>query len=218
MSSFQGYKNYKNMYRNLINQQDIKGFTLIENFITPEYESELIKKLNNQKWVIDYQRRLQYYNYRNELVKPYSLIPIPALIPEFLNILIDKMINDRIITDRPDQIIINEYKPGEGLKPHTDRKLYFKELIIGLSLNSGATMVFSKQSTHEVKKIYIPPRSLYIMKDEARYKYKHGIIGRKNDEVQGIKIPRDTRISITFRYVIKDKVKTTNIIYPESKV
>ncbi|AGF85673.1 oxygenase superfamily protein [Moumouvirus goulette] len=195
--------------------KNLDGFSLIKDYITPRVENKLVKQINKMPWIVDYQRRLQYYNYRNELFEPYDLIPIPNPIPDFLNKLIDQMIKDKIIDERPDQIIINEYKPGEGLRPHFDRKDYYKNVIIGISLGSGVTMEFYRDKPEkEKKKIYIPRRSIYILKDDARYLWKHGIPSRKYDEVDGEKIPRETRISITFRNVIPEKVKHENIIYP----
>jgi len=216
MNNYDLYKHNKHSHQTLKNQQYINGFTLIENYLIPEEEQNLITQINNQKWVVDYQRRLQYYNYRNELIKPYALIPIPNPIPDFLNKIIDKMINDKIITNRPDQIIINEYKPGDGLKPHFDRKDYFSNEIVGVSLGSTTTLEFSNGS--DKSNVFLPRRSLYILKDDARYLWKHGIVPKKYDVVNGIKVTRQTRISITFRNVIKEKVKTKNIVIPESKI
>ncbi len=196
--------------------KNLNGFSIIHDYVTPDQEKKLLKKINESEWVVDYQRRLQYYNYRNELFEPYDLIPIPNKIPKYLDQLINQMILDKIIDQKPDQIIVNEYKPGEGLKPHFDRKDYYQNVIIGLSLGSGTIMEFYKNKPiPEKKKIYIPPRSLYIIKDDARYIWKHGIPPRKYDEINGKKIPRETRISITFRNVIKEKVKHDNIVYPK---
>lgn len=196
--------------------KNLNGFSIIHDYVTPDQEKKLLKKINESEWVVDYQRRLQYYNYRNELFEPYDLIPIPNKIPKYLDQLINQMMSDKIIDQKPDQIIINEYKPGEGLKPHFDRKDYYQNVIIGLSLGSGTIMEFYKNKPiPEKKKIYIPSRSLYIIKDDARYVWKHGIPPRKYDEVNGKKIPRETRISITFRNVIEEKVKHDNIVYPK---
>lgn len=195
--------------------KNLNGFSIIHEYITPDEEKKLLNQINKSEWVVDYQRRLQYYNYRNELFEPYDLIPIPNKIPKYLDRLIDQMVSDKIIDQRPDQVIINEYKPGEGLRPHFDRKDYYQNVIIGISLGSGTIMEFYKNKpVPEKKKIYIPPRSLYILKDDVRYIWKHGIPSRKYDEVNGKKIPRNTRISITFRNVIKEKVKHNNIVYP----
>jgi len=200
------------MNQKIKNSINLNGFSLVKNYLTENEEVDLINQINNKVWIKDYQRNLQYYNYRNELFEPYDLIPIPNKIPDFLQKLIDKMILDGVVTERPDQIIINEYKPGEGLKPHFDRKDYYQNTIVGISLESGTVIEFYK--IPEKKKIYIPRRSLYILKDDARYLWKHGIPARKKDVVDNKEIPRQTRISITFRNVIKEKVKHDNIAYP----
>ncbi len=46
--------------------------------------------------------------------------------------------------------------------------------------------------------ILLKPRSLLVFKNEARYKWQHGIAARKSDN----KIIRNRRISLTFRKVI----------------
>ena len=194
----------------------IPGFSLIKDYLDEEEEKFLSDSINKERWVVDYKRRLQYYNYRNELVKPYDLIPIPSKIPLFLEVLIERMLNDKLVDEKPDQIIINEYKPGEGLKPHTDRKDYFKNTIVGISLLSDTVMEFHENSSETKKKILIPRRSLYVMKDDARYKWKHSIPARKKDVMDGSINHRQTRISITFRNVVSNKVKQDNINYPDS--
>lgn len=46
--------------------------------------------------------------------------------------------------------------------------------------------------------INLEPRSLLILKDDARYQWKHGIAAGKSDN--GVK--RQRRVSLTFRKVI----------------
>nr|URM61882.1 Fe2OG oxygenase [Mimivirus sp.] len=132
--------------------KNLNGFSIIYDYISLDQERKLLNQINKSEWVVDYQRRLQYYNYRNELFEPYDLIPIPNKIPKYLNRLIDQMISDKIIDQKPDQIIINEYKPGEGLKPHFDRKDYYQNVIIGISLGSGTIMEFYKNKPEPEKK------------------------------------------------------------------
>ena len=62
--------------------------------------------------------------------------------------------------------------------------------------------------THDdVKSVNMPfwldPRSIIVLKDEARYKWMHSIPPRKSDiSPFGDKIKRGTRVSLTFRKVI----------------
>lgn len=48
------------------------------------------------------------------------------------------------------------------------------------------------------------PKSLVVLKDEARYLWTHGIAKRKTDIWNGEKIARGRRISLTFRKVVLD--------------
>ncbi len=72
----------------------------------------------------------------------------------------------------------------------------FGNEIASLSLGSSCVMEF----TNDTRKIpiFLPSRSLVILRDEARYKRKHGIPARKQDNG----IPRTHRISLTFRSVV----------------
>lgn len=63
-------------------------------------------------------------------------------------------------------------------------------------LASGCVMSLTNGDAE--KSIYLEPRSLLILKSDLRYKWKHGIAGRKSDD--GIK--RGRRVSLTFRNVI----------------
>ncbi len=44
-----------------------------------------------------------------------------------------------------DQLIVNEYQPGQGISPHIDNKTLFSDIIVSLSLGSNAVMIFEKQ-------------------------------------------------------------------------
>jgi alkylated DNA repair dioxygenase AlkB len=50
--------------------------------------------------------------------------------------------------------------------------------------------------------LYLEPRSLITLSGLARYQWTHAIPARKSDVVDGFKIERGRRISLTFRTVI----------------
>ena len=192
--------------------EEVSGLSVIQEYITSAEEDYLFKELDKLPWVVDFSRKLQYYGYRNEREKPYDLVPIPQEIPECLSSLMGRVVEENLIYKRPEQVIINDYEPGQGIRPHFDRKDYFDNTIIGISLGSDCVMEFTPVSTKENKKekvnIFIPRRSLYVLEDDARYKWHHGIPGRKNDKLGNGKVNvRKRRISITFRNVIQSKVK-----------
>ena len=88
---------------------------------------------------------------------------------------------------------------GQGISKHIDVTSYGG--IIGCyTLNSGSIMNFRSPSD-DVVDVYVKPNSLYIMSGDARYKWTHEMPSCKNDVVNGMKILRDRRISVTFRNV-----------------
>jgi alkylated DNA repair protein alkB family protein 8 len=183
----------------------VPGLLLYPDFISKEVEDELINEIDSQTWVIDYNRRLQYYGYRNELEAPYGLVPFPISMPPMIYELSKNLVEQKIVSIQPDQVIINEYAPGEGLRPHKDRN-YFENQICGVNLGSGCVMRYIKISGGDVVDVEVPRRSVYVMQDDARYKWNHSIPSRKKDVVDGTVKHRERRLSITYRKVIMKKV------------
>ena len=192
----------------------VPGLFLYPDFINETMEADLIQELDSQTWVVDYNRRLQYFGYRNELEAPYNLIKIPVEMPPLILELSRTIVEQKVVAIQPDQVIINEYAPGEGLRPHKDRN-YFENQICGVSLGSGSIMRFIKISGGDVVDVEVPRRSVYVMQDDARYKWHHSIPSRKKDVIDGTIKYRERRVTITYRKVIPKKVKPIN---PDGKV
>lgn len=74
------------------------------------------------------------------------------------------------------------------------------------TVGSGAIMRFRLGS--EKKELYVEPNTIYIMSGDARYKWTHEMPSNFNDVIDGEKIKRGRRISITFRNVPKKSKKT----------
>ena len=176
---------------------DISGLEFVSDFITADEERVLIDAIDQQSWLNDLKRRVQHYGYKYDYkaraVTPSSYIgPLPDWV-------------EKIATRLPftaDQAIVNEYEPGQGISAHVDCVPCFGDMIASLSLSSGAIMQFTNAGNKE--EIYLEPRSLIILSGEARYKWTHAIPARKSDMVNGFKIDRGRRISLTFRSVILD--------------
>jgi alkylated DNA repair protein alkB family protein 8 len=60
-------------------------------------------------------------------------------------------------------------------------------------------MVFRRGN--EAVPVYLPRRSVVILQDDARYKWTHEIPSRKTDVIDGKRVPREKRVSLTYRSV-----------------
>lgn len=165
----------------------------ISEFINSEEEKFLINFINSQEFNTTLKRRTQQYGFEYNYANLYSP-PLPAKpIPKEFEFLLARIYNLNFLKKDFNQIIVNEYLPGQGIGPHTDHVKFFGDTIISLSLGSGCEMIFKNKT--DTKSIYLEPRSLIILQNEMRYNWTHEIPFRKTDN----KIKRDTRLSITFR-------------------
>ena len=185
----------------------ISGLYYIPNYLTQEETTEIenyllqskdwfgITKNKNSRRVIHFGYSYSYDRSGIKKIKDIPSIFKNIIIPERIN----QIINTDLIKNNMDQLIINEYKPGQGIAAHIDHEKFFGPIIICLTVFSGTEINFiNKFNDLDVKTIRVEPRSLYIMSGDARYKYKHEICHRIEDH--GIK--RGTRISLTYRSVI----------------
>lgn len=122
----------------------------------------------------------------------------------------------------PNHCLINEYRPEQGILPHEDGPAYYP-VVATVSLgSSGVLDVYAKGKSHQPRwRVLQERRSLLITTEEMYGGWLHGIagvdvderleemanwdlIGRKEDFAQGRNV-RETRISLTFRDVVKVK-------------
>ncbi len=129
-------------------------------------------------------------------------------LPKWLKVVSEKLQKEGHTPEVADQVIVNEYLPGQGISSHIDCEPCFKDTIVSLSLGSGCVMNLTKASDKTKKiPIWLEPRSLVVLSGEARSEWLHGIAARKWDEWNGQKHERKRRVSLTFRKVIIETTK-----------
>ena len=114
----------------------------------------------------------------------------------------DRLQNEGHFKDKPDQAIVNEYSPGQGISAHIDCVPCFTDTIASLSLGSACVMDFTNIDSAEKQSILLESRSLIVMTGDARYRWMHAIAARKTDRLDDINLSRRRRVSLTFRKVI----------------
>lgn len=181
---------------------DVPGMSLLPEFITEDEERELLSVIDQQPWLADLQRRVQHYGYRYD----YTARQVTAdlylgVLPDWLQPLATRLHCEGLFATPPDQVIVNEYQPGQGTAPHVDCIPCFGGTIASLTLGSGCLMDFTHSNTAQKTSLFLPPCSLLLLQGDARYHWQHGIAKRKKDVVDGVKIQRGRRVSLTFRTV-----------------
>jgi len=183
---------------------DIQGLLYRDNFITDEEEKYLIEKIDIQEWNTSLKRRTQHYGYIYDYNSKKAATKTNE-IPEWCNFIVNRLLEQNIIKQRPDQMIVNEYKPGQGIAMHTDNKNSFDDGIVSISLSSAVIMDFKHWGTNKTCEYLLKRCSILCMHEEARYDWGHGIAARMKDNG----VERGRRISLTFR---KMKGLTENLL------
>lgn len=187
---------------NAKNVLKIKGLIYIPDYITSSEEKVLLQNIDSSIWLDDLKRRVQHYGYKYDYrARRIDVSMKIGNLPPWGSAIANKLYSDSYFDYVPDQLIINEYMPGQGITSHIDCEPCFEDTIASISLGSDCIMEFTNDLTKEVVPIILEKRSLVILKGESRYNWKHGIPIRKKDLVDLTVINRTRRVSLTFRKV-----------------
>lgn len=185
----------KNIYMNINN---IKGLWYIPNYLSQNEIKNIKQHINNTNFVpitqSENSRKVAHFGYK--YAYNGSGLELTDSIPECFNNLINverlkKTTCLDIFSESFNQLIINEYKPGQKIAYHTDHIKQFGNIIVCITIGESVPIYF--KNDQEIKKVNIEEGSMYIMTGESRYNWKHSLNnnGKKN------------RYSLTFRIVNK---------------
>jgi len=145
------------------------GLNYIPNYIDASTEQELIDTIDAQPWITELKRRVQHYGYRYDY-KARNVTNASRLgaLPDWLQCYAEKLQQTGLFPEPPDQVIINEYDPGQGISAHIDCVPCFAETIASLSLGSSCLMDFTHSKTGEKLSLLLEPRSLLVLSGDTR--------------------------------------------------
>ncbi|OCT53187.1 Alpha-ketoglutarate-dependent dioxygenase alkB 6 [Cladophialophora carrionii] len=203
----------------------------LPSFITPTEEQRLtneIRKLPESKWTVLAHRRL--LSLPSTLTGPARDTLLAAPLPAYLESIVIRLKEEKYFESTPhkapNHVLINEYKPGEGIMPHEDGPAY-SPVTATVSLGSHTVLEIYEKNEHgerEAKptwRILQEPRSLLVTTGDMYISTLHGISELQVDTelnhesvvnwdlvedkplYQSGQAQRQTRISLTLRDVTK---------------
>jgi 2-oxoglutarate-Fe(II)-dependent oxygenase superfamily protein len=170
----------------------ISGLRYISSYIDDETEAALVAAIDGMAWDTAWNRRRQPYG------RSYGPAGNESEIPAWGLSLARTILVDGFTNDPFDQMLVNEYLPGQGIALHRDYEP-FGRTVASVSLLSSVVMSFRHRQSGRKETLLLERRSLLVLSDVARYEWEHGIAPRKSDIWRGFRVPRERRISITFR-------------------
>jgi alkylated DNA repair dioxygenase AlkB len=178
------------------------GARYVAGFIDLSMQDALVAAVDAQPWIDDLKRRVQQYGYRYDY-RARTVTPDAFLgpLPQWASDLAGRLAGHSWFERAPDQLIVNEYLPGQGISAHVDCVPCFGDVIVSISLLSTCEMVFKERGTDERRAAVLEPRSALLISGPVRFDWTHQIPARKSDPVFGQRLPRSRRLSLTFRTV-----------------
>jgi len=172
----------------------IPGLLYQPSFLAPSEESELLERLRELPFE---PARYKGYRARRHTVvygRHYDFdrgesTPAPP-VPPLLHPLRARIAAlAQLPAEQFSQALVSEYRPGSPLGWHRDAPAF--ELIAGVSLRASAELRFRPYPPTRAAPVFsliVEPRSLYLMRAAARWRWQHSVVAVKA-----------LRYSITFR-------------------
>ena len=182
----------------------VPGLKFIEGFLTLEEEDDCVRRVDAaiDQWRDDLSRRVQHYGWRYDY-KARAITPdmhIGAL-PDWLSRLAHKLYNETSLFDKvPEQVIVNEYLPGQGIATHIDHP-GFGPTVCTISLLDDWEMDFSEDWKDKAPAL-LQRGSCVLLTGASRSVWQHGIAPRKTEPLESGRRNRRRRLSLTFRTVV----------------
>ncbi|HAS42965.1 MAG TPA: alpha-ketoglutarate-dependent dioxygenase AlkB [Microscillaceae bacterium] len=181
----------------------VSGLQYIPDFISQESHDTLLSAIDALPWLGDLKRRVQHYGYKYD----YKKRAIDASmkvgdLPDWATNLAQQAQDQKLVPYVFDQVIVNEYQPGQGIARHVDCEPCFDDIIMSVSLGAPCVMHFTALKDGQDIPVILEPRSAVVLTGDARYKWQHSIRANKKEVAQGQTIVRARRVSLTFRKVI----------------
>ncbi|MDX3230840.1 alpha-ketoglutarate-dependent dioxygenase AlkB [Streptomyces sp. ME19-01-6] len=184
----------------------VPGLRYIAGWLTPDAGAALLAGIDAAPWSAQLKRRVQHYGHRYDYgrrsVAADSRETAPPL-PEWAREMAGRLVAEGLMNEKAEQVIVNEYQPGQGISAHVDCVPCFGPVVAAISLGSSALMDFTNPDDGTKLAVPLAPGSLLVMTGPARYAWRHAIAARKSDPgAGGGRVPRGRRVSVTFRTVL----------------
>jgi alkylated DNA repair dioxygenase AlkB len=180
----------------------VSGLVYMQGLLSDIEQINILSEIDKLPWQNDLKRRVQHYGYKYDYkARAINKSMYVGTLPAFAVEVARKLQAQNLITELPDQLIVNEYQPGQGITSHVDCTSCFKDKIVTVSLGSVYEMDFTNLDTGEIRSTLLELGSALLLSGEGRYRWTHQIKARKND----YGIPRGRRVSLTYRNIILNR-------------
>lgn len=177
----------------------VPGLVVVRDWIDADEEALLLESVDEAPYQEDFKRRVQQYGFGyggegSRYEEPQWVRDIPSWAVE----LGERLVEEGHLPRFCENVVVNDYAAGVGIGPHRDYPP-FGDAIACVSLGDDVVMSFSQPRSEVSVDVWVPARSLWVARDEARWRWLHAIRPRLSDVWEGARRRRQRRVSLTFR-------------------
>ena len=183
----------------------ICGLYYLCGFLDDHAQHALIECVDAQPWRTDLDRRVQHYGWRYDyrtrtVTSDMDLGPLPDWVADIASRLYSET---KLFDQVPDQAIVNEYRPEQGIALHADRQC-FGDTVATLSLGDDWEMRLRpvKGTAKDDRRIMLARGSVLVLTADSRSRWMHGIDKRRTERSTIGLRDRLRRLSLTFRTML----------------
>ncbi|MFD8381679.1 alpha-ketoglutarate-dependent dioxygenase AlkB [Streptomyces sp. NPDC059679] len=187
----------------------VPGLRYIADWLAPDAGAALLAGIDAAAWSAQLKRRVQHYGHRYDYgrrsvatVAADASQPTAPPLPVWAREPAARLVDEGLLDREADQVIVNEYQPGQGISAHVDCVPCFGPVVAAISLGSSCLMDFTDPDDGTKLAVPLAPGSLLVMAGPARYAWRHAIAARKSDPGAAGRVLRGRRVSVTFRTVL----------------
>ncbi|XP_041464467.1 alpha-ketoglutarate-dependent dioxygenase alkB homolog 7, mitochondrial-like [Lytechinus variegatus] len=173
-----------------------KDFIIIENFVTEEEETSLLREVEK------FLKKVRYeYDHWDNAIHGFRETE-KSRWSEVNSPIIQRIRDQAFPAGSPQLTLVHVLDLAQNgyIKPHVDSVKFCGSTIAGLCLLSPAVMrLVHEENNDQWVNALLNPRSLYIMRDRMRYDYTHEVLKEEESVFRGSPVPRQRRISIVCR-------------------
>ncbi|WP_051813624.1 alpha-ketoglutarate-dependent dioxygenase AlkB [Kitasatospora sp. MBT63] len=185
---------------------EVPGLHYLADWLTPESARALLAEVDAEAWSTQLRRRVQHYGHRYDYgrrsVSADRTAEVPP-VPGWAREVAGRLLGEGLMDREAEQVIVNEYLPGQGISAHVDCLPCFGPVIAAVSLGSACSMDFTDPQDGTRLALPIAAGSLLVMTGPARFSWRHAIAARRSDPGPAGRVPRGRRVSVTFRTLLR---------------
>jgi alkylated DNA repair dioxygenase AlkB len=178
----------------------VPGLCYRPDWLSPAAQADLLAAIDTAPWSTELKRRVQHYGRRYDYGNRTTVSSAPPL-PGWAVHLAARLHAEGWMSEPADQVIVNEYLPGQGISAHIDCVPCFGPQVAAVSLGSACVMDYTDPTRQRRVPVPLAVGSLSVMTGPARYEWRHSIAARKSDATPAGRVARGRRVSVTFRTV-----------------